>query len=198
MMNSSMSEQSIVTDGSRPLAVSFVAGEHGVWAIERIDAVRGEGLEPAARLGVIEGALVEPHPSFAWVLHGHTSNLRYANRAEVNELDRRQPGLSRPEATSAALIPMRKSAAWWALAQDERRAILEEQSHHIAIGMEYLPAIARRLHHSRELGQPFDFLTWFEFAPGDTDAFDDMLARLRQTPEWSYVEREVDIRLYRA
>ena len=198
MMNSSMSEQSIVTDGSRPLAVSFVAGEHGVWAIERIDAVRGEGLEPAARLGVIEGALVEPHPSFAWVLHGHPRNLRYANRAEVNELARRQPGLSRPEATSAALIPMRKSAAWWALAQDERRAILEEQSHHIAIGMEYLPAIARRLHHSRELGQPFDFLTWFEFAPGDTDAFDDMLARLRQTPEWSYVEREVDIRLYRA
>jgi enoyl-[acyl-carrier-protein] reductase (NADH) len=47
-----------------------------------------------------------------------------------------------------------KSEAWWALAQDRRRAILEEQSRHIAIGMEYLPAIARRLHHGRELGEP--------------------------------------------
>src|SRR5438477_5729245 len=28
--------------------------------------------------------------------------------------------------------PIRKSAAWWALAQDERRAVLEERSHHIA------------------------------------------------------------------
>jgi chlorite dismutase len=198
MNESSLNEQSILTDASRPLAVSFVAGEHGVWAIERVEAVKGEGLDAAARLSVIEGALVEPHPSFAWVLHGHTSNARYTTRAELDQLARLQQGLARPEATSAALIPMRKSAAWWALAQDERRAIFEEQSHHIAIGMEYLPAIARRLHHSRELGQPFDFLTWFEFAPGDTDAFGAMLARLRQNAEWSYVEREVDIRLFRA
>jgi hypothetical protein len=32
-----------------------------------------------------------------------------------------------------------KTAAWWDLAQDERRAIFEEQSRHIGIGMEYLP-----------------------------------------------------------
>ena len=35
------------------------------------------------------------------------------------------------------LIPIRKNEAWWALAQDERRAIFEERSHHIAIGLEY-------------------------------------------------------------
>ena len=77
----------------------------------------------------------------------------------------RQEMLHRPQATRAALIPIRKTAAWWDLAQDERRAIFEEQSRHIGIGMEYLPAVARRLHHSRELGEPFDFLTWFEYAP---------------------------------
>jgi len=79
--------------------------------------------------------------------------------------------------------------------EDERRAILEERSHHIAIGLEYLPAIARRLHHSRDLGEGFDFLTWFEFAPTDAAAFDEVLARLRATEEWTYVEREVEIRL---
>ncbi len=66
------------------------------------------------------------------------------------------------------------------------------------IGMDYLPAIARRLHHSRDLDQPFDFLTWFEFAPAREATFDAMLARLRATEEWDDVDREIDIRLTRA
>ncbi|MBA7472687.1 hypothetical protein ES707_08019 [subsurface metagenome] len=110
----------------------------------------------------------------------------------------RQEGLNRPAATQAALIPIRKTDAWWSLEQDERRAIFEEQSRHIAIGIEYLPAIARRLHHSRELGEPFDFLTWFEYAPEHSADFEKLVVRLRTTPEWRYVDREVDIRLTRA
>ena len=37
--------------------------------------------------------------------------------------------------------------------------------------------------------------TWFEYAPDYEAAFDDLLTRLRATPEWAFVEREVDIRL---
>ena len=92
---------------------------------------------------------------------------------------------------------MRKSDAWWALAQDERRAIFAERSRHIAIGLEYLPAVARRLHHARDLGEPFDFLTWFEYPPEASSHFEELVARLRETEEWRYVEREVDIRLTR-
>ena len=77
----------------------------------------------------------------------------------------RQESLSRVESTRAALIPITKSEAWWELAQDERRQIFEESSRHVATGLEYVPAVARRLHHGRDLGEPFDFLTWFEFAP---------------------------------
>ena len=106
-----------------------------------------------------------------------------------------QAPLGRPEATAAALIAITKSQEWWDLAQDERRAILEDRSHHIAIGLDYLPAIARRLAHGRDRQEEFDFLTWFEFAPSDAGAFDELLARLRATEEWSYVEREVEIRL---
>ena len=105
--------------------------------------------------------------------------------------------LRRPEATCAALIPIRKSDAWWDLAQDERRTIFESASHHISASLRYLPAIARRLYHSRDLGEPFDFLTWFEFAPEHAAAFDELVATLRATAEWTYVEREVDIRLSR-
>ena len=46
-------------------------------------------------------------------------------------------------------------------------------------------------------GEPFDFLTWFEYAPEDAGAFEDLVGSLRGTEEWTYVEREVDIRLAR-
>ena len=57
--------------------------------------------------------------------------------------------------------------------------------------------MARRLHHCRDLGQPFDFLTWFEYAPSSVAAFEALVARLRATEEWSCAEREIDIRLSR-
>lgn len=180
-----------------PLHVTFAAGPEGPWRIDRIDALCGEGLELAERLRVVEAASPKPVLAASWALRGVTSNPRYTQRAELDGLAARQQGLRRPEASRAALIPIRKTESWWAMAQDERRAIFEEQSRHIAIGMDYLPAVARRLHHSRELAEPFDFLTWFEFAPEHETAFDAMLQRLRDTLEWRYIDREVDIRLSR-
>ena len=162
-----------------------------------MEAVIGEGLPAAERLAVVERPDTQRHGEGQWVLRGVTSNTRYTNRPEVDALVSKQAGLMRSEARCAALIPIRKTAAWWDLAQDERRAIFEEQSRHIGIGLDYLPAVARRLHHSRELGEPFDFLTWFEYAPDHADAFEDMVRRLRDTPEWRFVDREIDIRLSR-
>jgi chlorite dismutase len=163
-----------------PLVVTFTAGESGQWIIDGIAPVVGETLALGRRMSVSEDA-TQPSTNAAWVLRGVTSNTRYTNRHEADQLSAVQEGLGRPHATRAALIPIRKSAAWWALAQDERRAIFEEQSRHIGIGLDYLPAIARRLHHSRELGEPFDFLTWFEYAPENSAPFEEMVRRLRQT-----------------
>lgn len=47
------------------------------------------------------------------------------------------------------------------------------------------------------MDEPFDFLTWFEYAPEDASAIEELVNRLRATPERGYVEREVDIRLAR-
>lgn len=175
----------------------FVGGSSGEWRIDRLEVVRGDTLPPAARLDMLEGRDPAAAGGVSWVLRGVTNNERYVNRAERAALEAHQQGLGRREATRAALIPIRKSEAWWALTQAERRDIFEERSRHVATGVEYLPAIARRLHHGRDLGEPFDFLTWFEFAPEHARAFEELVARLRQTDEWSYVEREVDIRLVR-
>lgn len=161
--------------------------------------IAGDPLPPASRLAVIDGAIDPARPGAAWSLRGITSNERYVTAQEKAQLVAKQEGLGRPETTCAALIPIRKTAQWWSLPQDERRRIFEERSHHTAIGLTYLPAIARRLHHCRDLGtpEPFDFLTWFEYAPSDADAFDDLVAELRASEEWGYVDREVDIRLTR-
>jgi hypothetical protein len=43
----------------------------------------------------------------------------------------------------------------------------------------------------------FDFLTWFEFAPADERRFDELIAMLRATEEWTFIDREVDIRVER-
>jgi len=177
-----------------PLLVCFAAGPEGAWKIENIQPVIGESLAPASRLTVSEGSAIQ---GAAWTLRATTSNTRYTTKDELAALAARQEGLGRPQATRAALIPIKKNEAWWTLAQDERRAILEERSRHIGIGLEYLPPIARRLHHGRELGEAFDFLTWFEYAPEHEAAFEELVARLRDTEEWRYVEREVDIRLRR-
>ncbi len=182
---------------SAPLLITFAAGTAGDWRIIRIDAVRGAGLAVAERLAVLEGATVCVPVGTAWLLRGVTSNTRYTTRAEDEALTASQPELGRPEATQAALIPIRKTDKWWSLAQDERRTIFEERSQHISTGLKYLPAVARRLHHCRDLGESFDFLTWFEYAPEYTGAFEELVARLRETEEWSYVEHEVDIRLAR-
>lgn len=176
---------------------AFIGGSEGPWRVVRAAAISGASLEPVPRVNVIEMQASDLQPHGAWVLRGFTSNVRYAERQELTRLRAQQAGLHRPAASCAALIPIRKSAAWWAMAQDERRAVFEAQSHHTEIGLDYLPAIARQLHHSRDLGEPFDFLTWFEFAPEHAAAFDRLLVQLRASPEWEYVEREVDIRLVR-
>lgn len=180
--------------------VAFHGGPSGPWRVTGMEAVAGAGLPHVAAVTVGDAP---PAPG-GWCLRGVGSNHRYASRDELDELARRQPALGRPGATCAALIPIRKSAAWWAMAQDERLAVFAGHAPgHNAIGLDALPGVARRLLHCRDLdtagggGEPFDFLTWFEFAPADTPAFDDLLRRLRATAEWSFVEREVEIRLVR-
>jgi hypothetical protein len=182
-----------------PRLFSFVGGRDGPWKVLESRPVVGEPLSPVERLQVVAGNVAPGPVGALWVLRGATSNDRYVTRSEKEQLLAQQPVLGRPEADCAVLIPIRKNAKWWTLTADERRQIFEERSHHNAIGLEYLPAIARRLHHCRDLteAEPFDFLTWFEFAKADTAAFDRLLARLRASEEWNYVDREVEVRLFR-
>jgi hypothetical protein len=182
-----------------PPVFDFIGGPSGAWRVTQLTTLAGESLAAVSHVQPRPGSLAESMEigEGGWGLRGVISNLRYAEQREKAALVALQDPLGRAGATCAALIPLRKSAAWWALAQDERRAIFETTSHHTQTGMKYLPAIARQLYHCRDVGGPFDFLTWFEYAPADAAAFEDLVGALRQTEEWTYVDREVDVRLTR-
>src|SRR5215472_6117421 len=174
--------------------VRFAGGSTGIWRVLTIRPVQGDTLPQAERVAVCRGD--EPSPlESKWTLSGVISNIRYVERQEQRELTLKQGPLGRAEATLAALIPIRKTAAWWNLTQEERRNIFETKSHHITEGVRYLPSVARQLYHSRDIGEPFDFLTWFEYAREHSEAFEELVRTLRKTEEWQFVDREIDIRL---
>jgi chlorite dismutase len=178
---------------------TFLGGAAGPWKILSCTPVKGDTLPAAVRMSVWQGGLPSSLDGSSWRLRGATSNERYVTRDEKDQLVARQVALGRPEARYAALIPIRKNAAWWAMTQDERRVVFEDRSRHIHTGLKYLPGVARRLHHCRDLPEqePFDFLTFFDYSETEITAFEDLVAALRDTEEWKYVEREVDVRLVR-
>jgi hypothetical protein len=188
------------SDVLNPRVTTFVGGQAGDWSVVSQRTLSGPPIASVPKIAMLSGAIIMDPPGAVWKLRGVATNDRYTNKTEKAELVSKQAPIGRPEATCAALILMRKNPDWWALAQDQRRAILEEDSHHIAIGLRYLPAVARRLLHCRDFStkEPFDFLGFLDYAPANAAAFDQMIDQLRATKEWTFMEREIDIRLVRA
>ena len=172
---------------------TIFGGTTGHWKVVKQSTILGSGLSSVSHLRV--EALGEPNVTYAWKLSGIISNVRYAEKQERVLLTAKQEGLGRSDCDCAALLPIKKSAEWWSLAQNERRKIFEDQSRHIDANMKYLPAIARQLYHSRDIGEEFDFLTWFEYRSEHQALFDEMIHAFRMTEEWKYVDREIDFRL---
>jgi chlorite dismutase len=166
------------------------------YRVDDVRTVRGPELttpKAGGELVRIEqaGQLADPSAPFI----GVTQHVVYTAAQERLELAR----ISAPESGPlAVLIPICKSAAWWSLAQDERRTFLRTGTPgHLEIGLEYASTIYRRLYHARALpASEWDFLTYFELPVERRGEFERLLARLRdadQNPEWQFVEREVEI-----
>lgn len=175
----------------------YVGGTTGGWRVTRAVTHSGLPLKAVNCVEITNGRLDRPPGGSSWVLRGLVSNTRYITREDRGEPEPRDSGHPVAEVTCAALIPIRKSAAWWNLALKERREIQEARWRHLANGLQFVPAVVRRLQTSRNSGEPFDFVTWFEYAPQDSSIFDDLAATLRASEEWRFVEREIDIRLVR-
>src|SRR3989338_4341231 len=89
----------------------------------------------------------------AAVFKGTVRHLQYTSAAVRSELQKKSAAsFPAAESTLAVLIPIRKSAAWWALSQDERQRYFERKQglrNHLVIGSDYAAKIYRKLYHSR-------------------------------------------------
>ena len=104
---------------------------------------------------------------------------------------------------NAIIIPIRKTADWWALDPLERqgyfyprtsRSTGREIPGHAKAAEAGIPAIFRRLYHNPDgyqHGGEYDFITYFECTDEHLATFDTVCAALRderKNPEWRYVE----------
>ncbi len=130
---------------------------------------------------------------------GVTRHFQYTDDAQLQELNRRSISELEPsEHTTAVLIPIGKSEDWWKLAHDQRQAHFQNtgiSEGHTAIGLKYVDRIFRKLYYSRCLNDAlsYDFLTYFEFKDVYEKDFRTLLAELRDTREWTFVNFELEI-----
>jgi hypothetical protein len=169
----------------------------------RVDAVeprRGApiaGVEPGATIIRVEAPGPRPLAGRGFQAVGVVQHVLYTDADRRKELAAISAGERGPR---AVLIPIAKSDAWWALAQDERDRFFRhtpERPGHVEIGAHYARSIFRRLYQARyQPGSEWDFLTYFEFGDEDAGTFRELLAALRdpaRNPEWGFVERETEI-----
>ena len=98
-----------------PLLVSFAAGASGAWRVDSVSAVTGESLPFAPFLDVFEGdaahapqAAPPGAPDATWRLSGVVSSLKYATRAELQEMNAKgQPGVACVCVRSADALALR-------------------------------------------------------------------------------------------
>src|SRR5262249_52645914 len=153
-------------------------------------------LETAARF-----PLLGPGSKPSLLFHGVPQHLEYTTREQSDELKKSRPEVPAARDTIAVIIPIRKSAAWWALPQDERYAHFQKTKAgkgHTAIGAEYVDRVYRKLYHARYAVETtdHDFITYFEFKKKHEGDFKRLLGKLRDTkgnPEWAFVDREYEI-----
>ncbi|MBA4064809.1 MAG: hypothetical protein C0501_14070 [Isosphaera sp.] len=201
-----------VFDGRHGAAVGErLAGRpHTTWEyrVDRVAPVRGTpgvAVEPGATLVRVEVNAAWPAGDPAPLFRGVVRHHDYTSRADREALAGSRPPPPAGPDTVAVLIPVRKSAAWWALPQDERAAHFRERAGHpghTAIGAGYADRVYRKLYHTRYAVETpdHDFLTYFEFERAHEPAFDALLAKLRDpavNPEWGYVDREYEVRMTR-
>ncbi|MBY0458387.1 MAG: hypothetical protein K2V38_13690, partial [Gemmataceae bacterium] len=135
-------------DGDRAAVVERLGGktpavsEYTVDKVHVVTGTPGVTVRPGAKLMRVEvtarldAAPGSPTPLF----QGVPRHLDYTTRAQKEALAVSRPPLAGGVDTVAVLIPIRKTAAWWALPHDDRQAHFRDRDGkpgHTAIGLGY-------------------------------------------------------------
>ena len=123
------------------------------------------------------------HLTVAGIMHGLTKKANYVPgfpddiKADLKTAS--DPG-PKPY---AAVIPIRKSADWWAMDQDSRAAMMKE---HTQASLPYHKTVKRKLYHSTGLDD-IDFITYFETSK--LEDFHGLILAQERVKEFQYVRR---------
>jgi chlorite dismutase len=129
----------------------------------------------------LQNSLFGKHLKPAGILHGLTKKANYVpGFPDQMKADLKAPSESGPY---AIVIPIRKSADWWALDQEKRAAMMQE---HTAAALPYHKTVKRKLYHSTGLDD-VDFVTYFETAK--LEDFHSLILALEKVKEFQYTRR---------
>jgi len=117
------------------------------------------------------------------IMHGLTKKANYVpgfpDEMKADLKTASDPG-SKPY---AVVIPIRKSADWWALDQETRAAMMKE---HTEAALPYQKTVKRKLYHSTGLDD-MDFITYFETSK--LEDFHSLILALEKVKEFQYTRR---------
>jgi chlorite dismutase len=117
------------------------------------------------------------------VMHGLTKKANYVP-GFPDQLKADLKVTSEPGAKPYAIVvPIRKSAGWWALDQEKRAAMMQE---HTEATLPYLKTVRRKLYHSSGLDD-LDFITYFETSK--LEDFHSLVLALEKVKEFQYTRR---------
>lgn len=131
----------------------------------------------------LQSSLMGKHLKAAGVMHGLTKKANYVpgfpDQMKADLKAASEPG-PKPY---VIVIPIRKSADWWALDQDKRAAMMKE---HTEASLPYHKTVKRKLYHSTGLDD-VDFITYFETST--LEDFHSLIVSLEKVKEFQYTRR---------
>jgi len=131
----------------------------------------------------LQNSLMGKHLKAEGVMHGLTKKANYVP-GFPDEMKADLKAVSEPGPKPYAIvIPIRKSAEWWALDQDTRAAMMKE---HTGAALPYHKTVKRKLYHSTGLDD-LDFITYFETSK--LEDFHSLILAMEKVKEFQYTRR---------
>jgi chlorite dismutase len=131
----------------------------------------------------LQNSLFGKHLKVAGIMNGLTKKANYVpgfpDQMKADLKTASEPG-PKPY---AIVIPIRKSADWWALDQEKRAAMMKE---HTEAALPYHKTVKRKLYHSTGLDD-LDFITYFETSK--LEDFHSLILSLEKVKEFQYTRR---------
>jgi len=131
----------------------------------------------------LQSSMFGKHLRTAGIMHGLTKKANYVpgfpDQLKADLKAASEPG-PKPY---VIVIPIRKSADWWALDQEKHAAMMKE---HTEASLPYHKTVKRKLYHSTGLDD-VDFITYFETSK--LEDFHSLILSLEKVKEFQYTRR---------